>query len=47
MDAIGMGKPVIMTRHPLIDIDIEAKGGIWVNPGDVEGGRRQSNFRLQ
>jgi glycosyltransferase involved in cell wall biosynthesis len=37
-DALGMGKPVIMTRHPLIDLDIEAEGvGFWVEPGDVEG----------
>lgn len=38
MDALGMGKPVIMTRHPLIDIDIEREGvGIWVEPGDIVG----------
>ncbi len=38
MDALGMGKPVIMTRHPLIDLDIEAEGiGRWVAPGDIEG----------
>lgn len=38
MDALGMGKPVIMTRNPLIDIDIEREGiGKWVEPGDVDG----------
>jgi glycosyltransferase involved in cell wall biosynthesis len=38
LDALGMGKPVIMTRHPLIDIDIEAEGvGRWVDYGDIEG----------
>jgi glycosyltransferase involved in cell wall biosynthesis len=37
-DALGCGKPVIMTRHPLIDIDLEKEGiGRWVNPGDVTG----------
>lgn len=37
-DALALGKPVIMTRHPLIDIDLEAEGiGRWVAPGDVEG----------
>ena len=37
-DALGLGKPVIMTRHPLIDIDIEAEGiGRWVDPGDTAG----------
>jgi hypothetical protein len=38
MDALGAGKPVIMTRNRLIDLDIEALGiGRWVAPGDVEG----------
>jgi hypothetical protein len=38
MDALGAGKPVIMTRNRLIDLDIEALGiGRWVSPGDVEG----------
>jgi hypothetical protein len=38
MDALGAGKPVIMTRNRLIDLDIEALGiGRWVEPGDVDG----------
>jgi glycosyltransferase involved in cell wall biosynthesis len=37
-DALGMGKPIIMTRHPLVDLDIEREGvGRWVEPGDVAG----------
>jgi hypothetical protein len=37
-DAMALGKPVIMTRNPYIDIDIEAEGiGHWVDPGDVTG----------
>jgi hypothetical protein len=45
MDALGMGKPVIMTRHPLIDIDIEKEGiGMWVETGDVEGWVRALRF---
>lgn len=45
MDALGMGKPVIMTKHPLIDIDLEAEGiGMWVEPGDVEGWRNAIQF---
>jgi glycosyltransferase involved in cell wall biosynthesis len=41
MDALGIGKPVIMTRNPQIDLDIEQLGiGIWVEPGDVEGWTR-------
>ncbi len=36
-DAIGMGKPVVMTRHQFIDIDIEKEGiGIWVDPARPE-----------
>jgi glycosyltransferase involved in cell wall biosynthesis len=38
LDAMAMAKPVIMTRNPYIDIDIEKQGiGIWVDVGDVEG----------
>ena len=38
LDALGMGKPVIMTRNPHIDIDIEAEGiGILVELEDVTG----------
>jgi glycosyltransferase involved in cell wall biosynthesis len=38
LDALALGKPVIMTRTPLVDIDIEAVGcGLFVNPCDVRG----------
>lgn len=44
-DALGMGKPVIMTRHHLIDLDVEAEGiGKWVEPGDIEGWREAIQF---
>lgn len=37
-DALGMGRPLIMTRNPLVDLDIEAERiGFWVDPGDVDG----------
>jgi glycosyltransferase involved in cell wall biosynthesis len=37
-DAMGMGKPVIVTRNPWTDIDVEALGiGILVEPEDVSG----------
>ena len=40
MDALAMGLPVIMTRTPYIDIDLEAEGvGIWVDAGDAHGWR--------
>ncbi|MFC4871359.1 glycosyltransferase family 4 protein [Negadavirga shengliensis] len=38
LDAIAVGKPVIMTYHPYIDIDIERENiGVWVRKNDVEG----------
>ncbi|WGV29005.1 glycosyltransferase [Halotia branconii] len=38
LDALGMGKPVIMTKNNHIDIDIEAEDiGISVELGDVTG----------
>jgi glycosyltransferase involved in cell wall biosynthesis len=37
-DALALGKPVVMTRNPHIDVDIEAVGcGRWVAPGDLDG----------
>jgi len=37
-DALALGKPVIMTRHRLIDLDLEAEGiGRWVEVRDVPG----------
>jgi glycosyltransferase involved in cell wall biosynthesis len=40
VDALAMGLPVVMTRTPFIDLDLEAEGiGIWVGPGDVAGWR--------
>jgi hypothetical protein len=44
-DALALGKPVIMTRIPEIDFDVEAEGvGRWVAPGDVEGWRTAIEF---
>lgn len=38
MDAIGLGRAVLMTCNPHVDLDIEVKGiGFWLDPGDVEG----------
>jgi hypothetical protein len=37
-DAVALGKPVVMTRSPHFDFDIEALGfGLWVDRGDVAG----------
>jgi glycosyltransferase involved in cell wall biosynthesis len=39
-DALGLAKPVIVTRSPEIDVDVEAVGcGRWVERGDVAGWR--------
>ncbi len=44
-DALALGKPVIMTRTPEIDLDIEAEGiGRWVAPGDADGWREAIDF---
>lgn len=48
IDAMGMGKPVVMTRNAHIDIDIEGEGiGIWVEPGDEEAWRRSLQYLQQ
>jgi hypothetical protein len=40
-DALALAKPIVMTRSPYLDIDIEEIGcGFWVERGDVEGWRR-------
>jgi glycosyltransferase involved in cell wall biosynthesis len=37
-DALALAKPIVMTRNPFIDCDIEAVGcGRWVEVGDVDG----------
>jgi len=37
-DALALGKPIVMTRNPYIDCDIEEVGcGVWVEEGDVGG----------
>jgi glycosyltransferase involved in cell wall biosynthesis len=45
LEAMALGKPVIMTRNRTIGIDIEqAEIGIWVDPGDVRGWERAVQF---
>jgi glycosyltransferase involved in cell wall biosynthesis len=40
-DALALGKPIVMTRTPYIDVDLESVGcGIWVGKGDVDGWAR-------
>ena len=40
-DNLAMGKPVIMSKNPYIDLDIEKEGiGLYVKQGDVEDWRR-------
>ena len=48
MDCLGFGKPVIMTKNPCIDIDIEAEGiGKWVDPYDVDGWTREIKWHFE
>jgi len=45
LEAMAMGKAVIMTRYKLIDIDIEKEGiGIWVEPNDVAGWKQAVEY---
>lgn len=45
LDALGAGKPVIITRNPLRELDVEAAGiGRLVEPGDVDGWRAALEF---
>lgn len=38
LEAMAHGKPIVMTRNPYIDIDIETIGcGYWVEPNSVSG----------
>lgn len=47
LEAMAVGKPVVMTRNCGIDIDIEKEGiGIWVEPGDVSGWRKAINYLI-
>ena len=47
LDAMAVGKPVIMTRNAHIDIDIETEGiGIWVEPGDVAGWQQAIRYLI-
>ncbi|MBD2336874.1 glycosyltransferase family 4 protein [Calothrix sp. FACHB-156] len=48
LDAMAMGKPVIMTKHRQANIDVEKeKIGLWVEPGDVKGWQQAVNYLLE
>jgi hypothetical protein len=41
-DALALGKPLLMTRNPFVDVDIEAIGcGRWIEVGDGNGWVRE------
>ncbi|MEI7935834.1 MAG: glycosyltransferase family 4 protein [Verrucomicrobiota bacterium] len=45
LEGMANAKPVLATRTPLLDIDIEKEGcGIWVEPGDVAGWGRALRY---
>jgi glycosyltransferase involved in cell wall biosynthesis len=48
LDALALGKAVIMTQYSHINIDIEKEGiGLWVMPGDVAGWRKAISYLLE
>ncbi|TAF06984.1 MAG: glycosyltransferase [Nostocales cyanobacterium] len=48
LDAMAMGKPVIMTKHRQANIDVEKeKIGLWVEPGDVKGWQQAVAYLLE
>ncbi|MDZ7962181.1 MAG: glycosyltransferase family 4 protein [Aulosira sp. DedQUE10] len=48
LDAMAMGKPVIMTKHRQANIDVEKeKIGLWVEPGDVKGWQQAISYLLE
>lgn len=48
LEAMAMGKAILMTRNPCIDIDIEKEGfGIWINPRDTEGWLEASQYIVE
>jgi glycosyltransferase involved in cell wall biosynthesis len=47
LDAMAVGKPVIMTRNKHIDLDLEKEGiGLWVEPGDLTGWQQAIAYLL-
>ena len=48
LEAMTLGKAVIMTRNQQLNIDIEKEGiGLWVKPGDVAGWRKGISYLLE
>jgi len=47
LEAMALGKAIVMTKNPQIDIDIERQGiGFFVEYGDVEGWRKAISYLL-
>jgi glycosyltransferase involved in cell wall biosynthesis len=48
LDAMAIGKAVVITRNKQIDIDVEKERiGFWVETGDVNGWRQAINYLLE
>jgi glycosyltransferase involved in cell wall biosynthesis len=48
IEALAVGKPVVMTRTGCLDLDVAGNGcGFYVNPGDVEGWTRAMHMLAQ
>lgn len=47
LEAMALGKAVIMTKHRQVNIDVEKEGiGLWVEPGDVKGWQNAISYLL-
>lgn len=48
LDAMAMGKAVVITRNKQIDIDVEKEGiGIWVDYKDIKGWQKAITYLLE
>jgi glycosyltransferase involved in cell wall biosynthesis len=48
IEALAVGKPVLMTRTGCLDLDVAASGcGFYVNPGDADGWARAMRILVQ
>ena len=48
LEAMAMGKAVVMTKHRQVNIDIEKEGiGLWVEPDDAAGWEKAITYLLE
>lgn len=48
LEAMAMGKAIVMTKHRQANIDVEKEGiGLWVEPDDVNGWEKAISYLLE